>query len=510
MDRLHRGRHYRVGADRWILEHSKSVTGGLSMLVDDALNSDFFQQLVEAVMKDVANVVMPGNSVASVLALHGGKALWRLLQDKSVTEQQNCLTEVSNIPNHSARQIAQIWAEKFNFDSAEQGEIVNYLSAIPMTTRHALSRPNDHGHITALLSQVPRTESEVFRYVPIRTPRFQPGEKIPLYDYEIEALLGQGGFAEVWKARHTEQKNKPPVALKFCLDPKLLPSLKTEIKLLDAMGQTGEKDFVKLLGTAYSADPPFLIYEYIDGGDLFAWLAAFDGKRPKEKQVVDILVMTARAVAEAHEKNIVHRDLKPANLLVTRKGRIKVADFGIGALLAASETSAPGLAEITNATVLRNAHTPLYSDSSSAVTNRMDPKVDVYAMGVIAYQLLCGDLTRAIGPAWKQELKDIGVSNPLLKAIGACVAVPKKRFNNAGALLAALESLDDSSVAEKVKRNYHRDTIKSRVKSRTKPQSKSSKPSPEGSQQHMKHCIQCGVRISPIDRFCMNCGHLLT
>src|SRR3546814_20768825 len=87
-----------------------------------------------------------------------------------------------------------------------------------MPARQALHRWDDDGRVTTLLSQLPRTPEEMLRFVPLRPPHFQPGTKLPGYDYCLDALLGQGGFAEVWKAHNTELAGQPPVALKFCLE----------------------------------------------------------------------------------------------------------------------------------------------------------------------------------------------------------------------------------------------------------------------------------------------------
>src|SRR3546814_15630083 len=128
-----------------------------------------------------------------------------------------------------------------------------------MPARQALHRWDDAGRVTTLLSQLPRTPEEMLRFVPLRPPHFQPGTKLPGYDYCLDALLGQGGFAEVWKAHNTELAGQPPVALKFCLDEALLPSLRREIRLLDRLkghgggpGASGT-DSGELPAPAYSA-----------------------------------------------------------------------------------------------------------------------------------------------------------------------------------------------------------------------------------------------------------------
>src|SRR3546814_4823290 len=108
--------------------------------------------------------------------------------------------------------------------------------------------------------------------------------------------------------------------------------------------------------------------------------------------------MTARAVAVAHGHGIVHRDLKPANLLVTREGRVKVADFGIGAVMSESGEGSGARAAATQPTFLHLAHTPVYSDPLRDRSAVPDPRDDVYALGVIGYQLLVGsDAARTEG-----------------------------------------------------------------------------------------------------------------
>src|SRR3546814_1395463 len=115
-----------------------------------------------------------------------------------------------------------------------------------MTARQALHRWDDDGRVTTLLSQLPRTPEEMLRFGPLRPPHFQPGTKLAGYDYCLDTLLGQGGFAEVWKAHNTERAGQPPVALKFCLDEALLPSLRREIRLLDRLKGHGDRKSTRL------------------------------------------------------------------------------------------------------------------------------------------------------------------------------------------------------------------------------------------------------------------------
>jgi serine/threonine protein kinase len=331
------------------------------------------------------------------------------------------------------------------------------------------------------VTQLPRTIDDVRRFLPIRPPHFQPGHRIAGHDLQLDVLLGQGGFAEVWKAHNTEFRSRPPVALKFCLDQELLPSLRREIEVLDRLKDDEPgKDFVRLLQTAYSADPPFLIYEYIDGGDVAGWVKSFDGKAPGESSVVSVLKMTARAVAVAHDSGVVHRDLKPSNLLMTRSGRVKVADFGIGAVVSEFEASKAG-----GKSDLSGAHTPMYADPMKDRWARPDPQDDVYAIGVLACQLLMGDVSFQMKGSWQRQLQERNVSAGLIDVVETCVAPSGQRFKDAGALLAALER-EPAGAAK-------RDTPRQARKAAESP-----KP---------KFCHMCGKPSARSNLYCNACGY---
>jgi TPR repeat protein len=184
------------------------------------------------------------------------------------------------------------------------------------------------------------------------------------------------------------------------------------------------RDTVKL-----SADPPCLAYEYIEGGDLAGLIQSQRGGLPP-RQAARLVQSLAEIVGFAHRLNppVVHRDLKPANILMEHKNgklALRITDFGIGGL-AVQQAVSQSRRGTTSGEFLtaawRGAYTPLYaSPQQMRGEDRPDPRDDVYALGVIWYQMLTGDLTkgRPGGEAWRKRLADRGMTPALLALLAS-------------------------------------------------------------------------------------------
>jgi serine/threonine protein kinase len=275
---------------------------------------------------------------------------------------------------------------------AIRDDLVAYLSQLPTAIRRSLRRSSDLTGTTVPPNLVLDGPESLMAFLPRRRPRFKPGDR-PLagVDWELEELVGVGGFGEVWKARNPHLASADPVALKFCLDPAAAKVLRNEAAVLDRVMHHGKhRGIVQLLRTYLSADTPCLEYEFVNGGDLAALIQDFHRrKRMRLKTANEILVALAKIVAFAHRATppIVHQDLKPANVLIRRlpdgKLALRVTDFGIGGIAAAqaqidtkqSVSSRQGLLP----EVVRGAYTPLYA-SPQQMTRRAgelpDPRDD--------------------------------------------------------------------------------------------------------------------------------------
>ena len=216
------------------------------------------------------------------------------------------------------------------------------------------------------------------------TSPVNPGD-ILMEKYRIDRLLGMGGMGVVVAATHLGLQQR--VAIKFMLASKVAAREQYERFLREARAAVRLKSEhvarVSDVGTMESG-APYMVMEYLDGRDLSALLA--DRGPLPITEAIDHVLQACEAVGEAHAIGIVHRDLKPANLFLTTSAGgtdcIKVLDFGI------SKTSDSELA-LTHETAVLGS--PLYmSPEQMKATKNTDARADIWALGVVLYELLTG------------------------------------------------------------------------------------------------------------------------
>jgi serine/threonine protein kinase len=208
--------------------------------------------------------------------------------------------------------------------------------------------------------------------------------------YRVERVLGIGGMGVVVAAHHIRLNEK--VALKFLL-PEALGNADAVARFAreaQAAVKIKSEHVVRVtdVGTLPSG-APYMVMEYLDGGDLAAWIKQ-RGALPVE-QAVEFILQASVAVADAHALGIVHRDLKPANLFCVRRSdgqlSIKVLDFGISKMTDVAGT-APALAMTRTATLMG---TPLYMSPEQMRSSKdVNAQTDIWALGAILFELLAG------------------------------------------------------------------------------------------------------------------------
>jgi serine/threonine-protein kinase len=221
-------------------------------------------------------------------------------------------------------------------------------------------------------------------------PAVRPGDVLA-GKYHVERVLGAGGMGMVVAARHVQLDQN--VAIKFLLphmlaNPEAVARFSREAKA--AVRITNEHVARVFDVGTLETGAPYMVMEYLDGLDLGEFLGQ-RGPLPID-QAVEFVLQACVAVAEAHSVGIIHRDLKPANLFCIRRPdgqlSIKVLDFGISKVADAADPS--GLS-VTKTTQLMGS--PLYmSPEQMHSTKSADAQSDIWALGVITYQLLTGNV----------------------------------------------------------------------------------------------------------------------
>ncbi|MBA2684971.1 MAG: protein kinase [Gemmatimonadaceae bacterium] len=266
--------------------------------------------------------------------------------------------------------------------------------------------------------------------------------------YRVERELGAGGMATVYLAEDLKHRRK--VALKL-LRPELTALLGPERFLQEiALTASLQHPHILPLFDSGSIDGQlFYVMPYVDGETLRQRIAR--GPIPMD-EALDILRDVARALTYAHAQGVVHRDIKPDNVLLS-SGTAVVSDFGIAKALSASrEPDEPASFTLTRAGT--SLGTPAYMSPEQAIGDVVDARTDVYAFGVIAYELLAGahpfashSTTQRLIAAQLSEMppplatKNPSVPSAVSTLIMHCLAKdPSARPANGGELLARLSA----------------------------------------------------------------------
>jgi serine/threonine protein kinase len=305
-------------------------------------------------------------------------------------------------------------------------QIEAYLSQFQASAKQAARHFGDPSATTVPATVSIDSAAELAAFLPQRPPRFTIGESVPgLPSWKLIEPLGAGGFGEVWKAENPDD-DVPVAAFKFFIDSAARSRFtRVEAAALREIHRKAPHDgVVKLRQAEPLAEPPWLQFEYVSGGDLSrlskAWEKLSNVERVKRIQVV--IRTLATTAGHFHELGVVHRDLKPSNILLRKTAaghKLVIADFGISKIvLAGGNASTPSGASL----VTIRAYTPVYASPQQKRGLPADKRDDVYSLGVLWYQLLRGDLTleRPGGEGWKDELLELGVPSNDIALLNRC------------------------------------------------------------------------------------------
>jgi eukaryotic-like serine/threonine-protein kinase len=203
-----------------------------------------------------------------------------------------------------------------------------------------------------------------------------------LADFRVLRHLGQGGMGQVYLAEQISLKRK--VALKIlrpemAADPTALPRFKAEAT---AVAQATHANIVQIHAIGEADGITYMALEYVEGRNLHEYVLR---KGPPDLLLaLSIMRQVAAALQRAGELGIIHRDIKPENILLTRKGEVKVADFGLSRCL---DGDRPAV-HLTQSGVTMG--TPLYMSPEQVEGKTLDGRTDIYSFGVTCYHMLAG------------------------------------------------------------------------------------------------------------------------
>jgi serine/threonine-protein kinase len=229
--------------------------------------------------------------------------------------------------------------------------------------------------------------------------------------YRVEAPIATGGMSTVY--RGLDERLDRPVALKvmdsrYAGDQQFLTRFQREARAVARLKGDG---LVAVYDQGIDGGHPFLVMELVEGGTLRELLRERGPMPPHAAAAVLAPVLSGLAVA--HRNGLVHRDVKPENVLISDDGEVKIADFGL--------VRAVAEAKITSTSVILG--TAAYLSPEQVASGNADPRSDVYAMGVLAYELLTDQVPftgdSALAVAYQRMDHDVAPPSTMIAGVPA-------------------------------------------------------------------------------------------
>jgi tRNA A-37 threonylcarbamoyl transferase component Bud32 len=262
--------------------------------------------------------------------------------------------------------------------------------------------------------------------------------------YRLRALLGRGGMGEVWEAERADGQFEQIVALKLLKRGMDSAAVLTRfLRERQILARLEHPNIARLLDGGVATDGrPYLVLEKVDGEPIHDWC------RRHASPVADrvrLVIAVCEAVDAAHRSLIVHRDLKPSNILVDAHGRVKLLDFGIAKLIAGENEP-----ESERTRLEERALTPAYAAPEQILGQPVTTATDVYALGVVLYELLAGRLPHRRDTASAAALAEEVERETLVRPSRSATA-----SGDARQLVGDLDTIVLKALSREPERRYH-------------------------------------------------------
>ena len=283
-----------------------------------------------------------------------------------------------------------------------------------------------------------------------------PGTRLGHYD--VTALLGEGGMGQVWQATDTQLNRQ--VALKilpdaFAADPDRLARFKREAQILASLNHP---NIAAIYGIEEAEGTRALVLELVEGPTLADRISK--GPIPLD-EALPIARQIAEALEAAHEAGVIHRDLKPANIKVREDGTVKVLDFGLAKALDPNPDADPSQSPTLTAAATQMGvilGTAAYMSPEQARGKTVDKRADVWAFGVVLYEMLTGtrpfqgeDVSLTLASVMKSDLNVTRIPNDVPATVRTvlrrCLEKdPTQRIRDIGDVRLAMEGAFETTV----------------------------------------------------------------
>ena len=315
-----------------------------------------------------------------------------------------------------------------------------------------------------------------------------PAANQRISEYVLEERVGAGTFGEVWRARHHVWSDQL-VAIKIPTDPQYIRNLQREGSAIHGLEHP---NIVRARGFDPYADPPYLVMEYVAGTSLRPLI---ESRNLSVSDTVAVLRQVLAGLSYAHKTGLVHRDVKPENILIDHRaqkegyaatGLVKVTDFGLGrAATEISQQSIAYSASLAGADAKRISGTLDYMSPEQRSGGNVDARSDIYACGVILYEMLTGER-----PAGTDVPSDVNPALPryLDEVFKRSYARLEKRYASADDFLSAL------AAGEPMAATAPPPPIPGNVREAA------------WDETGTKQCPSCRRGVGASDQFCMHCG----
>jgi WD40 repeat protein len=336
---------------------------------------------------------------------------WRTaLERRTAMDQQEAVKELAALPVAAAREQATGTLARLVPDAVadDRALAVEYLVAVPRSAQRVLIPEigTTAWRLPPLL--LPLGERTLLGLLPFHAPPLPVGAELSGTPYRLDEVLGTSRSGVLYRAINPGEYGAGWVAIKVCLDPVRAAALRDRRDLCERLRGLGGKNWsprlVRLQAQGVEAPLPFVAYDFGPGVDLTSYLAAerVSLERGLEPgRVFDLIRQLATGLAVLHGRGFVHGDVKPANVLVS-DGKVQLTDVSFGdavraTLAVAGSPAQPAesvqetFAPAAQASLFHGSFSELYRTADPAWLGKPDPRADVYAVGVLWYQLLLGD-----------------------------------------------------------------------------------------------------------------------